>query len=640
MSFSGTVLSLIVLMNAVGCFGCWWIWRLLKEPAFVARHPWANGLKARFDHLKERFFPTLDNESEIDVADEPTKTAVINATEGKNAGRHTDAIAEAARARAIHSPPAEAEECQANRRTSQFADEGQHGERRLGSTPEETEVPRSELNDLREPLGTSVDRVLQNEDAGPLDPATRRTAFENPDLVSPPSRSFSTAPADDQTSFAAKNANPISNPQTDATNRRVAVENSSLNNEFAPRSNNSPEMLVAQRPSSAVANGTSSALPGRVGATDDVRTEIPSNADTWALFAAGGTTSQLTLSDQQAFDEQSEKAIKRWRSDRENFSIMLFKLDSLESTREPNDVEREQLIRWFQQRICQGIASNSDQAVARVRGDELIALVAKTDLDDSKRLAEKIRRNFVRTPCKLDGRPVPATLCAGVAATNVADDDDASQVVPRAELALAAARQGRNQVYFHDGERCRPMWRTGGNADEQDNSLADELSREEVPQELVGAGSAAERSSNSCSFERGSDRPGTNVNVNAVSASAENADFDDPSEEPSVFDEKRQSTRAVLGQMIPIAPYSDGAVPEPGEFRLFLCRDISLTGFSFYARPAPTWSHLVVKLLGKSLIAKIVHRTRAVREGRENTFIVGCCFVGQMDLADGRTSAK
>jgi hypothetical protein len=217
------------------------------------------------------------------------------------------------------------------------------------------------------------------------------------------------------------------------------------------------------------------------------------------------------------------------------------------------------------------------------------------------------------------------------------DDDNQEEVLVRAGTALAAAKQGRNQVFFHDGERCRPLWRTGGVERDQDN-----LTETETAAEVFVAAAGAALSSNSSTGVRSWSGEGKNAESNVVDAN-DTASTDSPAMESTdasaKFVEKRQATRALLGQMIPIAPYCDGATPEPSDFRLFLCRDISLTGFSFYARPAPIWSHLVVKLLGKSLIAKIVHRTRAVMEGRENTYIVGCCFVGQVDLGDGRNSS-
>jgi diguanylate cyclase (GGDEF)-like protein len=84
--------------------------------------------------------------------------------------------------------------------------------------------------------------------------------------------------------------------------------------------------------------------------------------------------------------------------------------------------------------------------VARLGGEEFVALLPGTGADGAEALAARLCVSIAAQPVVVDGRPINATVSIGVA-TMDASVADLEALVSRADQAMyAAKRQGRNRA--------------------------------------------------------------------------------------------------------------------------------------------------------------------------------------------------
>ena len=120
-------------------------------------------------------------------------------------------------------------------------------------------------------------------------------------------------------------------------------------------------------------------------------------------------------------------------------SIVFFDLDHFKHV---NDSHGHATGDAVLQRVSQAMVRclRADDVVARVGGEEFVALLANSDLDNACRVAERIRRVVEAMPS-----PVRITLSAGV--TQARPSESLEQATQRADTALLAAKQaGRNRI--------------------------------------------------------------------------------------------------------------------------------------------------------------------------------------------------
>src|SRR5690606_11223763 len=87
----------------------------------------------------------------------------------------------------------------------------------------------------------------------------------------------------------------------------------------------------------------------------------------------------------------------------------------------------------------------ANDLVARIGGEEFAALLHGSDIEATFAVAERMRKAFQAEAAFVEGQPVKATLCAGVAGTSAAVSLDS--LMKDADIALYRAKQnGRNRV--------------------------------------------------------------------------------------------------------------------------------------------------------------------------------------------------
>lgn len=433
-----------------------------------------------------------------------------------------------------------------------------------------------------------------------------------------------------------KSSVPIAAPHVDVAPPVEAAEQSSPEPAAVAETASVPEAVTEDLKSPQAAESlqppasdTVDRRPEKEISSEDVNQREPA-----IQLVGGARPAEARVARQRAFATHTKELHKRWRTHGESYCVVRFDLDGIESWEEDDARPvSEELSQCVIDQVCRAVDEQS--VVAETHDGKLIVFMRQADLADGKHLGENIRRTVASSPCRVAGREVNATVSGGVAA--VSGSDTTQDVIQRADEALCEARTlGRDRVYYHDGERCRPVWRTGdhqrdlamaGGSPRATNTGGDLTLHE--PRGLLRE-SQPIAGFQEVDFETNSFLSGWEDTANLLEAKLEQAAIDDELR----WTEKRAAARIPLCQHHPIAPYRDGTKPRPSDFQLVRCRDISKTGFSFYIRHAPKWDYLVVKLLGRSLIATIVHRTKTVGEEGEIMYIVGCSFSGKLENDD------
>lgn len=98
--------------------------------------------------------------------------------------------------------------------------------------------------------------------------------------------------------------------------------------------------------------------------------------------------------------------------------------------------------------------------------------------------------------------------------------------------------------------------------------------------------------------------------------------------------ERRRHPRAAFRGLQRIAPYREGRMPPPSEFRQVACQSISAGGFSFFQKEPLIEREFVVTLtIGgqpKHFKARVVHAEATFTEDGLQ-FLVGCAFAGRIE---------
>ncbi|BEH15267.1 hypothetical protein MAALD49_26350 [Marinobacter shengliensis] len=151
---------------------------------------------------------------------------------------------------------------------------------------------------------------------------------------------------------------------------------------------------------------------------------------------------QLTgLLNRGCIEDKLKSEVERSRRYTNDLSIVLFDIDHFKSINDSfgHDVGDEVL-----KRVARRVKASlrSVDLLGRWGGEEFLIILAETDVDSAKYVAENIRRLI---EADVYGASRPVTVSAGIACFR--EGDDVLSLVKRADLALYEAKeQGRNQV--------------------------------------------------------------------------------------------------------------------------------------------------------------------------------------------------
>ena len=157
------------------------------------------------------------------------------------------------------------------------------------------------------------------------------------------------------------------------------------------------------------------------------------------------STDPLTgLPNRRSFFEQAEKLTARAQIGGTPFSVAAMDLDHF---KEINDqyghATGDEVLRLFAQ-VARKSLRPSD-VIGRVGGEEFTAVIHGSDPEASLAIAERVRKTFQAAAELVQGKPVQATLCVGLAASRAGASLET--LMKEADAALYLAKQrGRNRV--------------------------------------------------------------------------------------------------------------------------------------------------------------------------------------------------
>ncbi|GAB4361651.1 MAG: GGDEF domain-containing protein [Oricola sp.] len=145
-----------------------------------------------------------------------------------------------------------------------------------------------------------------------------------------------------------------------------------------------------------------------------------------------------------AFFEHSRRLYDRCLRESIPFSLIMFDLDRFKRINDSFGHQfGDRILRDFAETVRLSIRPND--LFGRYGGEEFVVVLPGASIETAVAIAERIRQQFADDNKYVDGRPVGASVSAGVATT--AGDDSIDDVIRAADEAMyVAKRTGRNRV--------------------------------------------------------------------------------------------------------------------------------------------------------------------------------------------------
>ncbi len=153
------------------------------------------------------------------------------------------------------------------------------------------------------------------------------------------------------------------------------------------------------------------------------------------------------LYNRQKLNDELNKEIQRELRYGHGFSLIMFDIDDFKAVNDTygHDIGDEVLI--FISKITQKSIRSTDFA-SRWGGEEFMILLPETNLIDTERIAQNLRKNIENH--KFNGIPKPVTISVGVA-TYQNNDEDKETIIKNVDIALYKAKEnGKNQVVKYE----------------------------------------------------------------------------------------------------------------------------------------------------------------------------------------------
>jgi two-component system cell cycle response regulator len=158
------------------------------------------------------------------------------------------------------------------------------------------------------------------------------------------------------------------------------------------------------------------------------------------------------------FSERIESELRFARRHGKPLSLMLMDLDLFKQVNDNyGHLAGDHVLRSFSMAIHRSI--RNEDVFARYGGEEFAVISRSISLEDTRRVAERLRAMIQKLPIDMQGRRIPITVSIGIAAVPELDTDLAADLVNAADRALYRAKtHGRNQVVVYEpGLDERPL---------------------------------------------------------------------------------------------------------------------------------------------------------------------------------------
>ncbi len=151
------------------------------------------------------------------------------------------------------------------------------------------------------------------------------------------------------------------------------------------------------------------------------------------------------LFNRQTLNEELQRALARAMRGQRPLAILMMDLDHFKQVNDRHGhLAGDACLHHAAQRMQQRLRSGD--LLARFGGEEFVAILCDTDLPGARDLAEHLRDDLARHPCRHAGQSIGLSLSIGICAC-IPDDTDGERLLQRADQALYRAKAaGRNRV--------------------------------------------------------------------------------------------------------------------------------------------------------------------------------------------------
>jgi diguanylate cyclase (GGDEF)-like protein len=150
------------------------------------------------------------------------------------------------------------------------------------------------------------------------------------------------------------------------------------------------------------------------------------------------------------FTERVESELRFARRHGKPLSLMLMDLDLFKQVNDRRGhLAGDHVLRSFALAIQRSI--RNEDVFARYGGEEFAVISRSISLEDTRRVAERLRGMIEKLMIDVQGHRIPITVSIGIASIPELDTDEPADLVNAADRALYWAKtHGRNQVVIHE----------------------------------------------------------------------------------------------------------------------------------------------------------------------------------------------
>ena len=151
-----------------------------------------------------------------------------------------------------------------------------------------------------------------------------------------------------------------------------------------------------------------------------------------------------------ALEMSFEREIKLAKRHKHPFSLMIIDIDHFKEVNDNLGHRNGDKVLQHIVKTVQSTLRETDQ-IFRFGGEEFVALLHNTDIENARLIAERVRINVAITPMPLNNEDVLNTISIGI--SHLEEDDSTETLFEKADAALYQAKNtGRNKVYCQISE--------------------------------------------------------------------------------------------------------------------------------------------------------------------------------------------
>jgi diguanylate cyclase len=189
---------------------------------------------------------------------------------------------------------------------------------------------------------------------------------------------------------------------------------------------------------------------------DTAESRLQEQAEEIQAHISRSLTDPLTgLANRREFNERLEERMAGWKRRGEVFSLFLLDVDHFKKLNDQyGHLAGDEVLRMLGRTLRSVL--RRDDAVARYGGEEFAMILPGTTLAQAIGVVPKVCKSASQAAVNHGGVELKVTLSGGLA--TIRQGETAEVLIGRADEALYAAKAaGRDRVFLHDGDTCRPI---------------------------------------------------------------------------------------------------------------------------------------------------------------------------------------